>query len=488
MAPCSGVTFTRFGTSRLQSAYHDSTSGLQPAKIHKSAFKLAPLRTILCQSASGRTQTPVQHAAITKDKELATPTRHDYGKIRSTLGIRDFREEKTSTMPSTLRELLQLLSPPSGVPFDMQMVIQMAYAEGRTAFFAGAAFTAFLSNTEFREEVERTLNPTDYKVQSEDYSAVLMSMYQLHLRDAENVRKGYYRAPYDMDPRHRQWNPLFALSSINELHDFLRGVSQTRKSPRGIRDVLSEPEVVENRDRYPEYYLQNFHHQTGGWLSESSAKTYDMATQTYFFGCLDALVRQGLVPLHFYMKGRREEETTLLELGCGAGRLLTFIKDNYPRLNTVGVDLSRSFLDKARKNLDYFDEFKKSTGEGQACTPTTFIQSPAHDLPQLSHSVDVVSCSNLFHELPPSARKMVVAEAFRVLKPGGIFIFQDPVQKSDNSPLFAFAYKFPTRYHEPYMMSYFHTDFPKLFGEQGFNLESSSFALVAKVMCFRKPV
>jgi len=36
--------------------------------------------------------------------------------------------------------------------------------------------------------------------------------------------------------------------------------------------------------RYPDYYLQNFHWQTDGWLSTGSAAAYEYTTEALFEG------------------------------------------------------------------------------------------------------------------------------------------------------------------------------------------------------------
>ena len=36
--------------------------------------------------------------------------------------------------------------------------------------------------------------------------------------------------------------------------------------------------MLETRAKRPRYYLQNFHFQSGGWMTEDSAKRYDTAT------------------------------------------------------------------------------------------------------------------------------------------------------------------------------------------------------------------
>ena len=47
-------------------------------------------------------------------------------------------------------------------------------------------------------------------------------------------------------------------------------------------------------ERYPAYYLQNFHYQTDGWLSKDSARLYDFQVETLFLGSADTRRRQAL--------------------------------------------------------------------------------------------------------------------------------------------------------------------------------------------------
>ena len=48
---------------------------------------------------------------------------------------------------------------------------------------------------------------------------------------------------------------------------------------------------------YPNYYVQNFHHQTGGYLSDLSANLYDLQVEILFGGSADAMRRRILAPL-----------------------------------------------------------------------------------------------------------------------------------------------------------------------------------------------
>ena len=55
---------------------------------------------------------------------------------------------------------------------------------------------------------------------------------------------------------------------------------------------------------YPTYYLQNFHFQTGGWLTEESAKLYDTQVEILFGGAADAMRRIALGSLARALKGK----------------------------------------------------------------------------------------------------------------------------------------------------------------------------------------
>ena len=53
---------------------------------------------------------------------------------------------------------------------------------------------------------------------------------------------------------------------------------------------------------YPDYYLQNFHHQTDGYLSDHSAGLYDLQVEILFNGTADAMRRRVLAPLRRGLK------------------------------------------------------------------------------------------------------------------------------------------------------------------------------------------
>jgi hypothetical protein len=45
------------------------------------------------------------------------------------------------------------------------------------------------------------------------------------------------------------------------------------------------------------YYQNDFHFQTDGWFSSKSAQVYEMATESLFAGCQDAMQRSTLAQI-----------------------------------------------------------------------------------------------------------------------------------------------------------------------------------------------
>ena len=178
----------------------------------------------------------------------------------------------------------------------------------------------------------------------------------MYAQDLAHVNAGTYRAPYDMtELRHRQYDPMFVAKKTAR---FISEASSTlRKNTRARTDPDADPNATKvwmDSPMYPDYYLKTFHWQTDGWFSRRSAEVYEVSTETLFLGRQDAMQRTALVPLSEWTRetgaSRDGEGTKLLELACGTGRFLTFVRDNYPKMDVTGLDLSPFYLAEARDN------------------------------------------------------------------------------------------------------------------------------------------
>src|SRR5262249_14185740 len=119
-------------------------------------------------------------------------------------------------------------------------------------------------------------------------------MAKLFRQDLANVEAGIYPVPADHDG---SWPPLIQRSRL--VFDVLPVVHRRRE--RGEhQEVLSE----DMRGKRPNYYLQNFHFQSGGWMTEDSAQRYDTQVEVLFYGTANAIRRQALPPLVEAFAGR----------------------------------------------------------------------------------------------------------------------------------------------------------------------------------------
>ena len=98
---------------------------------------------------------------------------------------------------------------------------------------------------------------------------------------------------------------------------------------------------------------------------------------------------------------------SLLDVGCGTGFLLELLSSQKAAQYT-GLDLSPEMIKMAEK---------------KTIPGTEFTVGSAEALPFADGSFDVVTCSQSFHHYPHPKKAM--AEAWRVLKPGGLYILSD---------------------------------------------------------------
>jgi ubiquinone/menaquinone biosynthesis C-methylase UbiE len=289
-------------------------------------------------------------------------------------------------------------------------------------------------------------------------------MAALFRQDLANVEAGIYPIPQDHD------GPLPAL--LNRSRLFFEDLPEVhRRRERGeVRQVAS----ADTKGKRPAYYLQNFHFQTGGWMTRDSALRYDTQVEVLFKGTANAIRRQALPPIHELFAGRDQRQLRFLDVGCGTGRFLHFFKQAWPRLPAVGIDMSEAYLEEARRHL-------------RGWCWTSLILANAEAIPLRDESQHAVASIFLFHELPPKVRHLVFREFARLLKPGGRLVVLDSLQTGDCPDYDGILERFPRNYHEPYYASYLGEDFRSMAEAHGLRLRRQANAFVSKVMVFDKP-
>jgi ubiquinone/menaquinone biosynthesis C-methylase UbiE len=289
-------------------------------------------------------------------------------------------------------------------------------------------------------------------------------MAKLFRQDLANVEGGIYPLPVDHDG---SWPILLNRSRL--FFSDLPAIHR-RRERADYREVRS-PEL---RGKRPDYYLQNFHFQTGGWMTPDSAQRYDTQVEVLFKGTANAIRRQALPPLHEVFAGRDQRYLRFLDVGCGTGRFLDFVKQAWPRLPAMGLDLSEAYIAEARQHLRRWGWID-------------FLVAKGESIPLAAESQDAVASIFTFHELPPKVRRSMFREFARVLKRGGRLVVLDSLQTGDRPEYDGMLERFPQNFHEPYYASYLREDFRELARACGLAHRHDVNAFISKVMVFDKP-
>ena len=313
------------------------------------------------------------------------------------------------------------------------------------------------------QRTARALIGQKVKVDREHEAALTRRYQDLLRRDLHNVENGMYPASLLRFP---------ALTHAKSLPLLLADVPRTlrRIEAKNYNDLP----VAADPNRYPAYYRRNFHWQTDGYFSKRSAEIYDVGVEFLFGGTADVMRRQIIPPITRFVRAGGMKRGRLLDIACGTGRVLRQIAITHPTLRYYGNDISPYYVKQARELLHNVEDL-------------SLVVENAENLPFSDQHFDVVTCVYLFHELPKDARRAIMAEAFRVLRPGGIFVVQDSAQSAESSQLANYMFGFAKQFHEPYYRGYLDDDLSQALTESGFVVKEMEPHFVAKVVVARRP-
>ncbi|MBC7769404.1 MAG: class I SAM-dependent methyltransferase [Phycisphaerales bacterium] len=350
------------------------------------------------------------------------------------------------------------------------MSLKRDLGRARYAAAQGARVAWYMSQYMLARRISGPFNPPgepkfEPKSPEGDAKRIRAAFLELFAKDRVNIEAGLYPAPNDV----RLTRAIAALRNSASFFRDLPSVDQRRME----RDGVEVREQAKGDGSFPTYYLQNFHYQTGGWLSQDSARLYDTQVEILFGGAADVMRRIALGSLAAALKGKDQRRVALLDVASGNGRFLRQVLDAFPRIPATGLDLSPAYCAEARERLSAWPQVEIVNGAVE--------QAPFDD-----GAFDAVTCVYLFHELPPRVRRDAAREIARVLKPGGVFVFADSIQTSDAPDLDRMLEYFPVGFHEPYFSSYLAEDFTALFGEVGLAVEETELAFLTKITRFRK--
>lgn len=303
-----------------------------------------------------------------------------------------------------------------------------------------------------------------YQVTPHDLDYLAKSVDKLFKYDTQCIEERIYPASV-LTPG----NPFSHLKSLRKVYLDVIKVAY-RKLNRKTKS-FSKPAQKLAED-LPEYYQRNFHFQTDGYLSETSAEIYEHQVEILFKGTADAMRRLFLKDMKRHFGTRSNKKIRILEIAAGTGASTEFLLKTFPEAKITCLDPSPTYLKQAQENL------KKNSH-------INFVQGLGEDLHFKDETFDAVCSVYLFHELPREIREKVIKESLRVLKPGGYMGIIDSLQMDDDPKLNWTIQEFPKDFHEPFYKNYIETPMENMV-PMGAELIRKRIGFLTKALSYRK--
>ena len=205
-----------------------------------------------------------------------------------------------------------------------------------------------------------------------------------------------------------------------------------------------------------------------------------MQVEILFNGVADSMRRRILAPLKQGLSifaSVPPDQIKVLDVACGTGQTLKFIRATLPKASLFGVDSDLAYLRKANQLLS------ENPGESPQ-----FTYANAEELPYPDNYFHGISSVFLFHKLSATARQRVIEECFRVTKPGGVLTICDSMQLFD-FPEFEVLMEnyFPTIFHQPYYRDYIKDNLVEHLEKAGFEKVETESHFFSKYWIAHKP-
>ena len=142
---------------------------------------------------------------------------------------------------------------------------------------------------------------------------------------------------------------------------------------------------------------------------------------------------------------------TVLDLCCGCGQATAYLVQQFDAV--TGLDASPRSLDRARHNVPQ----------------AKYVQGFAEEMPLGNNQFDLVHTSLALHEMDSDRLEQIMEEVYRVLKPGGYWVFVD-LHPPTNPFFWPALATFMVLFETETAWSFIQTDLAFLLTQKGFNL------------------
>ncbi len=160
-------------------------------------------------------------------------------------------------------------------------------------------------------------------------------------------------------------------------------------------------------------------------VPETAFGKWFLQTNTWTVHVLDCAIKD-LVRL---IPDRRPIYPVVADVGCGWGRSLKKLSDQFSPQRLIGMDIDPAMLAASAKEA------------ANAGLQAEFINCSSSRLALPDNSVDLLFCHQTFHHLID--QEQAIREFFRVLKPGGVLLFAESTRRYIHSWIIRLLFRHP---------------------------------------------
>jgi ubiquinone/menaquinone biosynthesis C-methylase UbiE len=212
----------------------------------------------------------------------------------------------------------------------------------------------------------------------------------------------------------------------------------------------------------PDYTRREIHCQPGGYTDDPMGGiVFHYGTKVFYEGMND----QDELHIELATKMTLPDDgkvARILDVGCSIGQATTVLRDLHPDADIWGLDVGEPLIRYAHMRAVERNK------------PVHFKQALAEATGFEDGSFDCVLSYILFHEVTVAAMKEIVAEMYRVLRPGGTFSIYEFPNNDQNQvpPSYRFLIDYDSRNNcEPYSPAFVASDFRGILADAGFVVE-----------------
>jgi len=214
----------------------------------------------------------------------------------------------------------------------------------------------------------------------------------------------------------------------------------------------------------PEYTKWEIHMQPGGYVGDPFAgHIYHYGTNNFWQGRNYQDEIHGKLAASVPLPPADGKVKRILDLGCSVGQMTVKLKERFPDAEVWGLDVGGPMVRYAHMRAVDLDIDVK------------FVQRLAEDTKFPDGHFDMVTSFLLFHEVNSEGAKNIIKEAYRVLRPGGVFYPMDQRMKKLLPKATAYS-KFQSWWiwrwnHEVWRMDHQSNNYPEEMRKVGFHVD-----------------